>query len=111
MNFRNFKSIRVVTALVACTLSVGSAFSQSKTDDGSNDPLLIALKTELARSKEKLQLENEKRPYFIEYTVTESQNYGAEAVFGALRREGDSRVRFLRAVVRVGDYKQDSDRK
>jgi len=112
MNTRIFKSLRTAATLLACFLIVGSAFPQSRSsaaDDGSKDPLLVALKIELARSKEKLKLENEKRPYFIEYTVTASQSYNAEAVFGAMRREGESRVRFLRAVVRVGDYKLDSN--
>jgi predicted Zn-dependent protease len=47
-------------------------------------------------------------PYYIEYRLSEVEGYGVEAAFGAVRDEQKFRVRYLRAVVRVGDYKQDS---
>ena len=73
-----------------------------------DDPLLQAMLAELERSKLQLKMENVPAPYYIEYRVTEIEDYFVEAAFGALRQEQRVRTRVLRAVVRVGDYKQDS---
>ncbi|MGO9403258.1 MAG: metallopeptidase TldD-related protein [Terriglobales bacterium] len=60
------------------------------------------------RSKAKLKMDNVPAPYYIEYRVTEVDQFDASAVFGALRNQQHTRARLLRVVVRVGDYKQDS---
>src|SRR5277367_6673477 len=62
----------------------------------------------MERSKAKLKLENVAAPYYIEYRVTEVDQFDASAVFGALRSQQREHGRLLRVVVRVGDYKQDS---
>jgi TldD protein len=72
------------------------------------DELLESLLTELERSKEQLKMEQVQRPYYIEYRVNDMDSYSAEAAFGALRESDRSHLRFLRVVVRIGDYKQDS---
>ncbi|HEY2461513.1 MAG TPA: metallopeptidase TldD-related protein [Candidatus Acidoferrum sp.] len=72
------------------------------------DPLLEALLTELDRSKAQLKMDQVQAPYYIEYRVSDIDEYDAEAAFGALRTNIRSRYRILRVVVRVGDYKQDS---
>jgi len=73
-----------------------------------DDPVLEAMLAELERSKSGLKMDQIQAPYYIEYRLSEIEGYGAEAAFGALRDEQKYRVRYLRAVVRVGDYKQDS---
>ncbi|HEV2022137.1 MAG TPA: metallopeptidase TldD-related protein [Terriglobales bacterium] len=73
-----------------------------------DDPVLRAMLSELGRSKEKLQLKAMQRPYYIEYSVSDIQAYSADATFGALRLEQGQRARLLRAVVRIGNYTQDS---
>ncbi len=72
------------------------------------DPLLEALLTELERSKDHLKMDQVATPYYIEYRVSDVQEFIAEAAFGALRENQKVHVRLLRVVVRVGDYKQDS---
>src|SRR5947207_4724212 len=72
------------------------------------DGLLEALLTELDRSKAQLKMDQVQPPYFIEYRVNDVEDYGAEAAFGALRENQHGHYRVLRAVVRIGDYKQDS---
>ncbi len=72
------------------------------------DPVLQAMLTELERSKAQLKMEGVQAPYYIEYRVSDYEEYDAEAAFGALRRDQRQRTRVLRAVIRVGDYKQDS---
>ena len=70
--------------------------------------MLRAMQKELERSKSQLKLEQMAAPYYIDYRVVDMDSYVAEAAFGALRANLRARVRFVRAVVRVGDYKQDS---
>jgi len=72
------------------------------------DPLLEALLTELDRSKAQLKMDQVQAPYYIEYRVNDVDEFSAEAAFGAVRESDRSRLRVLRVVVRIGDYKQDS---
>jgi len=72
------------------------------------DPLLEALLTELERSKAQLKMDQVAPPYYIEYRVSDVEEFLAEAAFGALRENQKVHVRVMRVVVRVGDYKQDS---
>lgn len=76
-------------------------------DSPSGDVVLRALREEMDRSKT-LKMDNVPAPYYIEYRVTEIDQYDASAVFGALRNQQHNHGRLLRVVVRVGDYKQDS---
>jgi hypothetical protein len=82
------------------------ASSISSNDHG--DPVLKAMISELKRSQEKLQLGQLQRPYYIDYEVTELEDYVADATLGALRNDQTNVGRLVRAVVRIGDYKQDS---
>src|SRR5262245_39979661 len=72
------------------------------------DPLLQALITELERSKAQLKMDQLAAPYYIEYRVSDVEDYITEAAFGATREDQHVHVRILRVVVRLGDYKQDS---
>ena len=73
-----------------------------------SDPLLKALREELDRNKSQLKMDNVPSPYYIEYRLSDLDEYSAEAAFGALRQDQRVHGRSLRVVVRVGDYKQDS---
>ncbi|MGA8223379.1 MAG: metallopeptidase TldD-related protein [Candidatus Acidiferrales bacterium] len=73
-----------------------------------SDPILQAMREELARSKAQLKMDNVPGPYYIEYRISDVEGYEAEAAFGALRESQRSHQRIVRVVVRVGDYKQDS---
>jgi len=74
----------------------------------SEDPVLQAMRVELKRSKESLKLDQVAAPYYIEYRVFDVNEYDAEAAYGSLRTNLRSHFRFLRVLVRIGDYKQDS---
>lgn len=87
-------------ALLASLLPAASA--------APDDPVLQAMREEMERSKSQLKLDNVAATYYVEYRVIDADQYSAEASFGALRTDVRSRFRFLRAVVRIGDYKQDS---
>src|SRR6202049_3333515 len=72
------------------------------------DPVLRALQAELARSKAQLKMDNVGAPFYIEYRVFDVDQFEAGAAFGALQDQSRNRLRLLRAIVRLGDYKLDS---
>ena len=98
----------LLAALSSALLVCGLAGFACAADAASGDPVLRALREEMDRSKAQLKMENVAAPYYIEYRVTEIDQFEASAVFGALRNQQRNHVRLLRVVVRVGDYKQDS---
>ncbi|HEX9221845.1 MAG TPA: metallopeptidase TldD-related protein [Candidatus Acidoferrales bacterium] len=104
-----------MVAGLACPLQVkpqsgatSSAVRAAGRSAAQSDPLLDAMLTELERSRAGLKMDQVQAPYYIEYRLSEVEGYTAEAAFGGLREDQEFHVRFLRAVVRVGDYKQDS---
>jgi len=106
---RPFRTMGVAILLLFAWAFTASAQQKStKTTAATSDPVLQAMREELARSKSQLKMENVPPPYYIEYRVTDLDFYEAEAAFGALRQAQRSRARSARVVVRVGDYKQDS---
>src|SRR5262249_51023673 len=108
--------MRRISILVLLLLSCVTVFAAddkreaasaiSSNDHG--DPVLKAMLTELRRSQEKLQLGQLQRPYYIDYQVTELQDYLSDATLGGLRNDQVNIGRLVRVVVRIGDYKQDS---
>jgi hypothetical protein len=76
--------------------------------DAASDPILRALQAELTRSKAQLKMDNVDSPFYIEYRVFDVEQFDASASFGALRDQNRTRLRLIRAVVRLGDYKLDS---
>jgi TldD protein len=76
--------------------------------EAASDPILRALQAELTRSKSQLKMDNVDSPFYIEYRVFDVEQFDASAAFGALRDQNRTRLRLIRAVVRLGDYKLDS---
>ncbi len=73
-----------------------------------DDIVMKAMRDELARSMQKLQLDSLPKPYFIAYRVQEINNSDVSASFGSLLNSNQSRARFLAVEVRVGDYSLDN---
>lgn len=102
-------SLRAILYIFLAVLPIGAAAQQKQMPDGAaSDPILRALRTELARSKAQLKMENVDSPFYIEYRVFDVEQFDAGAAFGALREQNRTRLRLIRAVVRLGDYKVDS---
>lgn len=100
---------KTVATLVLCLLASGVSVAEDiLPKEAAGDPVLRAMITEMARSKAQLKLEGVSAPYYIDYRITDSDHYLCEASFGATRAEMRTRTRFLRVVVRIGDYKRDS---
>jgi TldD protein len=100
--------------LLAAGLLVIASVVQAQTPvsaDGlqeQNDPVLRAMLAEMQRSKRQLKLADVQAPYYVDYRLMDVDQFVAEAAFGAVRSSLRTRIRMLRIVVRVGDYKQDS---
>ncbi len=105
-----FRAQRFSTTLLAIgsTLLFCALITTARAANPADNVLLRALKEEMERSKAKLKMDNVAAPYYIEYRVTELEAFEASAAFGALRSQQRGSGRFLRVVVRIGDYKQDS---
>lgn len=98
----------VVLPLAADTKEEDAKTAAAVSFDDHRDPVLRAMISELKRSQQKLQLGQLQRPYYIDYEVTELRDYVADATLGALRNDQTNVGRLVRAVVRIGDYQQDS---
>ena len=74
----------------------------------SDDPILLAMQTELSREQAGLVLPGFSKPYFVEYRVDDVTTYETVASFGALTREENGHQRIVRVTVRVGSYTADN---
>ena len=117
--FRNLPTVATVALGVICAFGAPSCIlAQGKAPTSnaaaaaekaaSSDTVLAAMAAELDRSKAKLKMGDLAAPYYVEYHVTDVQQFYAEAAFGGLRASESTHSRSLRVVVRVGDYKHDS---
>ncbi len=109
--FQHVSSKRAACIALAflAALPLGVAAQQKPLPaEAATDPILRALQVELTRSKSQLKMENVGSPFYIEYRVFDVEQFDASAAFGALRDQNRTRLRLLRAVVRLGDYKLDS---
>ena len=103
---KNIRRTLLPWTIVALLLP--ASFAQQKTSEAKDDVVLSALRAELERSKSQLKMDSVAAPYYVEYRIFDVDQYIASASFGALRADMRTRFRFLRVVVRIGDYKQDS---
>jgi hypothetical protein len=103
------KIIRKSLSLAAfCFLPAAFCFLFSEPARAQDDVVLRAMRDELARSMQQLQLEKLEKPYFVAYRVTEKNSAEVKASFGALLSSSSVRNRFLSVEVRVGSPKFDN---
>src|SRR4029077_4576579 len=103
-----WRSAAILFVFLAVSPFVALAQQKMMPPGAASDPILRALEAELTRSKSQLKMENVDSPFYIEYRVFDVEQFDASAAFGALREQNRTRLRLLRAVVRLGDYKLDS---
>jgi TldD protein len=94
--------------LLAVFVITAAIMLPAQNSASSDDPVLRAMLAEMQRSKSQLKLADVQAPYYVDYRLMDVDQYVAEAAFGAVRTALRTRIRMLRIVVRVGDYKQDS---
>jgi TldD protein len=100
--------IRFVLALLLAGSTATTALAQVQ--PGDTDQTLRAMRDELERSKTRLRIENQERPFYIEYRLLDVDVRAVTASFGALLSSQTSRNRFMSVDVRVGDYMLDSSK-
>ncbi len=104
-------SLRIAVLFLAATGGIlPAAFAQGKAD---NDHTLQAMRDEMARAKDRLELkfpgtDQPVRPYYLEYRLLDLDIREVVGQFGALMTSTHARNRFMNVEARVGDYKQDS---
>ena len=76
------KSLRMMV-LVLGLMGVALAQTPASSKNTSDDVIMTALKQEMGRAKEKLQLGTQQKPYFIQYSVNDSDDYVSSSTFGA----------------------------
>jgi TldD protein len=104
-----FSAIAVLGSSLLLTSALTLRAQEKHTGmESASDPVLRALQAELARSKAQLKMDNVGAPFYVEYRVFDVEQFEASAAFGALREQNRTRLRLLRALVRIGDYKIDS---
>ncbi len=91
---------RVAAALVA-TIALASIAQE-------DEVIVQALKDEMDRSLNELQLEDSPKPYFVGYTVFDNTQVDESFFVGTSVRNGKSRNRRLQVDVRVGSYDLDN---
>ncbi len=98
---------RFLPVFLSCVLSIASAAPNLNALQ-QEDVLLKALRDELTRSMEKLQLKDMEKPYYIEYAVTDVEMLEVKAAFGSIIKSERDRSRLLRVEVRIGNYDMDN---
>lgn len=98
----------LVALLLLLVLAVPAAAQVRSVPPGDTDLTLKAMRDEMERSKEKLQLGQLPRPYFIEYRLLDFDIRTVSASFGAILSSNTVRNRVMAVDVRVGDYRLDS---
>jgi len=97
-------TVAVVVAVGCCYLVAERGRAQGP----ESSPLLQAMEEELQRSMNELGEKGEPPPYFISYSVTETEQTTLASSYGALRSSTSGRSRLLDIDVRVGDYQLDN---
>ena len=77
-------------------------------DKSDEEEVFVPLADELKRSMTKLELPGHKPPYFIEYTMYESDDFSVEGTLGAVVSRSRKRGRSLFPIIRVGSYSLDN---
>ena len=95
-------------AIAFCLLPSAFCLLLSVPVRAQDDVVLRAMRDELARSMQQLQLEKLEKPYFIAYRVQEEDTADVTASFGAVLASLSNRNRFLTVEVRVGSSKLDN---
>jgi TldD protein len=98
----------LLKAMICLSILLCSSGYRGENAPLAEDAVIRAMTDELQRSVSELQFKDLEKPYFIQYIVLDQERYRASATFGALTASDASRVRYLQAQVRVGNYDFDN---
>lgn len=89
------------------TYSTLAAWAALAADAPVQDPVLAAMRDEIARAR-KLTFSNLEAPYFVQYVIDQGDGYTVTASLGGLLVRRRNQIRQAEIRVRVGDYKFDN---
>jgi TldD protein len=98
--------VAIVSAIL--WMALFSTGAHPGTPAENRDTVLRAMSDELDRTMSELQLKDLEKPYFVQYTVLDEDEYAGRATFGALTSWNHTKDRVLHAQVRVGSYELDN---
>ena len=102
---------RTLAVALVVTVGCGCLVAERARAQGSEGSLLLqAMEEELQRSMSELSEKADPPPYFLSYSVTETEQTTLASSYGALRSTTSRRSRLLDIDVRVGDYELDNTR-
>jgi predicted Zn-dependent protease len=101
------QALTTAAGVAGLFLIANTAHAQTRTD-AEKDPVLSAMLTELDRSMSQLQLPGFAKPFFIQYRISEIDDFSTKADFGSSEGPSHAHQRIVRVTVRVGDYRTDS---
>lgn len=96
----------IVLPLLALLAAPALAAEVPRSDP--REPLLAAMRDELARSMSRLHLADYEKPYYIAYAVRDDERAEVIGRLGAVFAEGRRRMRHAWVKVRVGNYEFDN---
>ncbi len=99
--------IRATWSAVIAAAAIALAVRADAAPAG-DDPVVRAMKDELARSIDKLEMHGFGKPYYVAYTLLEGEAATARAQFGALTSSSSVPLRVVTIDLRVGDYALDN---
>ena len=97
-------AVPLVLTVACCYLLVEPGRAQGP----ESSLLLQAMEEELQRSMNELREKADPPPYFMSYSVTETERTTLASSYGASRSSTSRRSRLLDVDVRVGDYQLDN---
>ncbi len=106
VTFARMAAVLLPAVLLPAVLLPTGARAAAGADGG--DWILGAMQDELARSRKSLQLEGYDAPYYIAYTVRDTDRQYVSGKFGAVFQSQSFRNRQAQVDVRVGSYDLDS---
>ncbi len=86
----------------------GSAGLNGQSNAEKNDIIIQAMTDEMNRSMVSLKIDKMEKPYYLEYTVLDVQQWSIQCSFGSIIRSGREHQRLLKVGVRIGDYQLDN---
>ncbi len=92
----------IILLMFILTIPSSSIPAANKT---TREIILSAMKDELTRNMEQLQLENLQKPFFISYTVRDVKTMSISATLGAIVDLDESPIRSHNVRLMIGDYK------
>lgn len=97
----------MIFLLAAC--AAGPAGAGLKTvDEDARLPILGAMAEEMSRATERLSIGEHEPPYFVAYTLRDTERLNIQARYGALFKDDVDHGRLTHVEVRVGSYELDN---